>query len=130
MSTSTEAKTIRVTGIDLTGYMTTNVPRALDFYRDALGMEPTKIYPDDAGAEFTLADGATFGLWNPRDTMPFAKSQSVMLAVDDFPAALAHITSRGIPIIMQNESPVCFMAMIADPDGNQVIVHKRKPGND
>jgi predicted enzyme related to lactoylglutathione lyase len=24
------------------------------------------------------------------------------------------------------ESPVCWMATVADPDGNRVVIHKRK----
>ena len=27
------------------------------------------------------------------------------------------------------ETPVCHMVMVSDPDGNTVIIHKRKPGN-
>jgi hypothetical protein len=27
------------------------------------------------------------------------------------------------------ETPVCHMAVIRDPDGNKLCIHKRKPGN-
>jgi predicted enzyme related to lactoylglutathione lyase len=26
------------------------------------------------------------------------------------------------------ETPVCFMAVVADPDGNQILIHHRKDG--
>jgi hypothetical protein len=28
---------------------------------------------------------------------------------------------------LEYESPVCFMAMIGDSEGNSVVLHKRKP---
>ncbi|HZO92844.1 MAG TPA: VOC family protein [Candidatus Baltobacteraceae bacterium] len=130
MSTTAEAGSVRVTGIDLTGYMTKDAPRAIAFYRDVLGMEPTVVYPGDAGAEFTLPGGETFGLWNPGDTMPFQTASSALFAVPSVENAVKALEARGITVLMNNESPVCYMAMIADPDGNMVILHQRKPGND
>jgi len=130
MSTTAEAGSIRVTGIDLTGYMTQDAPRAIAFYRDVLGMQPTVVYPGDAGAEFTFPSGETFGLWNPGETMPFQKSNGVLFAVPSVENAVNALETRGIAILMRHESPVCYMAMIADPDGNMVVLHQRKPGND
>jgi len=120
-------RTFRVTGIDLTGYMATDVPRAIAFYRDVLGLEPSKVYPENHGAEYELADGTTFGLWGGGGMMPFQPSNGVLFAVDDLDAAVAAAKARGLPILMEHESPVCFMAMINDTEGNSVVLHKRKP---
>ncbi len=87
MSTTTDTGSIHVTGIDLSAYMTNDLERSLAFYR-TIGLEPTTVYPEQAGAEFTFADGSTFGLWNPRGMMPFQPASGVMLAVEDFPATL------------------------------------------
>ena len=73
-----------------------------------------------------LADGTTFGLWNSGDTMPFQPASAMLFAVDDFDAAIADVEARGVPIVFRNESPVCWMAMIHDPDGNGIVLHKRK----
>jgi predicted enzyme related to lactoylglutathione lyase len=27
------------------------------------------------------------------------------------------------------EAPGCFMAVVADPDGNQILIHQRKDGS-
>src|ERR1700676_2321327 len=51
----------KITGMDLSGYMVKDAARAIAFYRDILGLEPVKVYPDDLGAEYELADGTTFG---------------------------------------------------------------------
>ena len=116
-----------VTGMDLSGYMVKDAPRAIAFYRDVLGLEPVIVYPGNRGAEYEFADGTTFGLWGAAgDVMPFQPSNGILFAVDDFAAAVAAIKARGLPIHMEYETPVCFMAMISDTEGNIVTLHKRK----
>jgi predicted enzyme related to lactoylglutathione lyase len=116
-----------ITGMDLVGYMATDVPRAIAFYRDVIGLKPTKVFDENAGAEFELSDGSTFGLWSGNDMMPFQPSNCILFAVDDFDGALERMKSKNVPIVMQHESPVCFMAIVDDTEGNKVILHKRKP---
>ncbi|MDQ2818543.1 MAG: VOC family protein [Candidatus Eremiobacteraeota bacterium] len=116
-----------ITGMDLSGYMVKDAPRAIEFYRDVLGLEPLKVYPDNRGAEYELADGTTFGLWGGGGrVMPFQPSNGILFAVDDLEAAVSAVKARGIPVLMQNETPTCFMAMINDTEGNSVFLHKRK----
>jgi predicted enzyme related to lactoylglutathione lyase len=117
-----------VTGMDLSGYMVKDARRAINFYRDVLGLEPARLYPDERGAEYELPDGTTFGLWGGGGAvMPFQPSNGILFAVDDLDAAVAAIKARGIPIQMEHETPVCFMAMISDTEGNSIVLHKRKP---
>ena len=54
---------IKITGMDQSGYMVKDATRTIAFYRDVLGLEPVTVYPDNRGAEYVLADGTTFGLW-------------------------------------------------------------------
>ncbi|HET9394394.1 MAG TPA: VOC family protein [Candidatus Rubrimentiphilum sp.] len=118
---------IRVKGMDLSGYMVKDAPRAIAWYRDVLGLEPARVYSEDRGAEYDLPDGTTFGLWGGGGrVMPFQPSNGILFAVDDFDGAVSAIKARGIPIEMQNETPACFMAMIKDSEGNLVVLHKRK----
>lgn len=118
---------IQIKGMDLSGYMVKDAPRAIAWYRDVLGIEPARVYSEDRGAEYDLPDGTTFGLWGGGGrVMPFQPSNGILFAVDDFDGAVAAIKARGIPILMQNETPVCFMAMINDSEGNLVVLHKRK----
>lgn len=120
---------IRVTGIDLAGYMTTDAARAIAWYRDVLGLEPASLYPANRGAEYELADGTTFGLWGGLgDVVPFQAGNGILFSVADFDAALLALTDRGIPIVQQRDLPTCRMAMVADPDGNSVWLHQRKAG--
>ncbi|HVN68720.1 MAG TPA: SRPBCC domain-containing protein [Candidatus Binatia bacterium] len=115
-----------ITGIDLSGYMVKDAPRAIAFYRDVLGLEPARVYPENRGAEYDLPDGTTFGLWGGGgNAMPFQASNGILFAVDDLGAALAELEARGIPVVREFTTPNCRMAAIGDTEGNLVFLHKR-----
>ena len=63
-------------GFDLVGVMVRDANKAIAFYKNVLGLEPTEEFPN--GAEFQLADGAFFGVWQPPDgeDIPGGKSCS------------------------------------------------------
>jgi predicted enzyme related to lactoylglutathione lyase len=112
-----------VTGVDIMAYFTSDPQRSIAFYRDVLGMTPTEIDDKGRGAEFTLADGSTFGVWQPEEG---ASGACVMFAVNDIGAALAEFRKRGATLSDPEETPVCFMSFGADPDGNAIVIHQRK----
>ncbi len=112
-----------VVGLDLSAYLTKDAKRSIAFYRDVLGLTPTDIDEQGRGAEFTLADGQTFGVW---DTGEQKTGAVAMLAVRDAGAAIARIRAAGGQISDAEEVPgCCAMAFGADPDGNEYIVHAR-----
>jgi predicted enzyme related to lactoylglutathione lyase len=118
---------VSVSGMDLSGYMVQDAQRAIAFYREIFGLEPSMVYPDNRGAEYNLPDGSTFGLWGGGGkVMPFQPSNGVMFAVDDLDASVAALRQRGISPFYENETPVCRMAMIHDSEGNIITLHKRK----
>ncbi len=112
--------------MDLSVYMIKDAARAIGFYRDALGLEPVTVYPENKGAEYELADGTTFGLWEGGGAVPFQPNNGILFAVDDLPAAVEAVKARGIPVLMEHETPVCFLAMFNDTEGNTITLHKRK----
>jgi predicted enzyme related to lactoylglutathione lyase len=89
-------------------------------------MTPTEIDDKGRGAEFTLGDGSTFGVWRPDDGP--TSGAAVMFAVDDIHDALRGLRERGAQFTDAEETPVCYMASGQDPDGNVVIIHQRKSG--
>jgi predicted enzyme related to lactoylglutathione lyase len=115
-----------VTGMDISAFMCKDGARAIEWYRAVLGLEPVLVYPDNRGAEYELPDGTTFGLFGGGGAMPFQPSNGILFAVDDFDRAVSSLKERGIPIVMERETPNCFMAVINDPEGNSVFLHKRK----
>jgi predicted enzyme related to lactoylglutathione lyase len=112
-----------IKGIDIAAYLVRDPQRAIEFYRDVLGMTPTEIDDQGRGAEFTLADGSTFGVWKPEEG---GTGGAVMFAVDDAKSAVEHFRARGLALSEVAESPVCFMAFGSDPEGNAIIIHQRK----
>jgi predicted enzyme related to lactoylglutathione lyase len=126
MST-TRTGELRITGIDVHTYQVKDTQRAIAFYREVLGLTPSFERPD--GAEFELGDGSTFGLWNGGDRMPWVAGNGIMFAVENFDAAVAAARERGVKVMMQTETPVCFMALAEDSEGNHFLLHKRKSAN-
>lgn len=117
-----------VNGIDIATYYTRDPERSIAFYRDVLGMTPTWTDTEGGnGAEFTLADGSTFGVWKTQGISETgAPGGGFMLAVDDPHAKVAELRSKGVEIGDPFETHSCFMALTKDPDGIDVIIHKRK----
>ena len=123
----TQVAPIRIRGLDLSGYLVQDAPRAIAFYRNVFGLEPTLVYPEDRGAEYDLPDGTTFGLWGGGGkVMPFQPSNGILFAVDDLDAAVAQLAARDIAVRFQTETPFCRLAMINDSEGNIVTLHQRK----
>lgn len=118
----------RITNLDLSAYMVKDADRAIAFYRDVLGMEPTTVYPEHRGAEYEFSDGSTFGLWDPGEQMPFAPSYGNLFGVDDLEAAVAALEAKGVTVLQRFDTPVCKMAIVNDTEGNGVVLHQRKTG--
>jgi predicted enzyme related to lactoylglutathione lyase len=49
------------------------------------------------------------------------------LEADDFDAEIARLKSLGVKFSMEPmPTPLCHFAMICDPDGNRILIHKRR----
>lgn len=121
-----DQRPFKVKGMDISAFMCKDGARAIAWYRDVLGLEPALVYPDNRGAEYELPDGTTFGLFGGGGAMPFQPNNGILFAVDDFDRAVAWLKQRGIPLIFERETPVCFIAGVNDSEGNGVFLHKRK----
>jgi len=122
-----DLRTFAITGLDVSGYMVKDAPRAIAFYRDVLGLTPARLYADDRGAEFDFPEG-TFCLWGGggKSPIPFQPSNGVLFAVDDLDAAVTALKGRAIPIVAELQTPICRMAALIDTEGNTVFLHERK----
>ncbi len=70
---------------------------------------------------------ATFAIGGYPDWKPSDQGTLVAFEVDDLDAEMARLKSRGVPIVMETmDTPVCRCSIISDPDGNKIMLHKRK----
>ena len=113
-----------VTGVAFTMYPVTDVPRAVAFYQDALGLKKTEV-DLPYWVEFE-AGGATFGVGTFEQVGMAGSAQSLALEISDLPSLRAQLKARGIESSEPHESPVCWISGVKDPDGNQIWLHQSK----
>jgi predicted enzyme related to lactoylglutathione lyase len=54
---------------------------------------------------------------------------TVALAVENVAATVEMLRGKGVRVVMEPvEAPHCFLAIVADPDGNHIGLHQRKNG--
>ena len=123
---------MKITEIAFSSYPVTDVERARKFYEGVLGLKATQ--DQDMGEkghwiEYDIGSG-TLGIGKYDGWKPTGDGCTVGLEVENFGEAVAAIQASGTSIKMGPfETPVCHMLMVSDPDGNTVIIHKRKPGH-
>jgi predicted enzyme related to lactoylglutathione lyase len=113
--------------IAFTGIPTTDIKRARAFYEGVLGLKPTMESAGGLWVEYdvgtaTLGIGCYGEAWKPSPD-----GTCVAFEVDDLDAEVARLKNRGAKFAMAiTDTPVCRFAIICDPDGNKIMLHKRK----
>jgi catechol 2,3-dioxygenase-like lactoylglutathione lyase family enzyme len=113
---------MRVEQVDFVSIPTRDVPRAVSFYRDVLGL-PESEHTDGE----VEAPNVTLSFWNPeRDGEPFAANVAgLAFRVADVAAACEELDAAGGEVVGVEDSGVCHMGFCRDLDGNTVILHRR-----
>jgi len=121
---------MKVIEIAFSCYPVTDLKRAKQFYENTLGLKQTTIWGDDnqAWIEYDIGP-STLAITNyPSEWKPSPDGGGVALEVENFDSAIAELKKSGAKFRVEPmESPVCHMAIVFDPDGNSVCIHKRKP---
>ena len=122
---------MQVRDVDFVMLSVSDMDRSLTFYRDTLGLKPAAQWPP-SWCEFD-AGKTTIAIAKPPSEAPqppYNGGTSVALAVPDAKAAMEELRAKGVTILQDvEESSVCFMGLIADPDGNLLWLHQRKDGS-
>jgi len=119
---------MKVNAIAFVGIPVTDMKGAREFYEGMLGLQPDAEMTGEMWTEYsigrgTLALGCVGDQWKPS-----SDGTSVALEVEDFEGAIAGLKRSGVRFAAEDiESPVCRMAVVEDPDGNKIIIHKLKP---
>lgn len=124
---------MKVLELAFTCYPVKDMPAARAFYEGLLGLTPTTITGGGGGPQWVeyeigphvLSIGCAPGF------EPNMHGASVGVEVDDFDQAIEELRAAGVKFRIEPlATPVCRMAMVFDPDGNSLTIHKRNPGRD
>jgi predicted enzyme related to lactoylglutathione lyase len=105
-------------------YVTTNMDRAVAFYRDALGL-PLKFQDGARWAQFD-AGGANFSLSAPEEAADNASGAVIVFEVDDLDAARSGLSAHGASVVSERDMGDHGRSLtFRDPDGNLVQLFQR-----
>src|SRR5688572_18168183 len=113
---------MHVEQVDFVSVPTRDASRAVSWYRDVLGL-PVSDYTD---AEIETPN-LTLSFWVPEEQgEPFVPNENgIALRVEDVAAAVEEVRAVGAEVIGIQDSGVCHMGFVKDPDGNVLILHRR-----
>src|SRR2546430_790792 len=100
--------------------------RARKFYQETLELKPARTQMDGGWVEYDLGP-ITIGVGCHPAWQPSRDGTTIAFEVEDIDAAVDKLKGRGVSFdIEKTETPVCWMAQFRDPDGNKLVIHKRK----
>lgn len=117
--------------IAFTGYPVTDMPRSRRFFEQVLGLTmsrqwgesdaPTWVEYDIGGGCLAIITGADLE-WPPANGGP-----SAALEVDNLQEYVTKLKTTGVKFLWEpQESKMCWMAVVLDPDENRLVIHQRK----
>jgi catechol 2,3-dioxygenase-like lactoylglutathione lyase family enzyme len=114
---------VNVEQVDFITIPTRNAKRAVEFYRDVLGLPVSEF--SDGEVE---TPNVTLGFWNPEEQgIEFKPNEAgFAIRVADVAEARRELEAKGVEFMGDTfDSSVCHMGFFKDPDGNVVILHRR-----
>ncbi len=119
---------MQVEHVDFWAVPVTDMERSKRFYGETLGLPQEQHAEDQGFPEYKLGDNGFLyllklesigGSFQGPHTAGFA------LRVPDVAEAKAELEAKGVEFAGMLDSGVCHMAFFADPDGNQIVLHRR-----
>jgi catechol 2,3-dioxygenase-like lactoylglutathione lyase family enzyme len=100
---------------------------AVHFYGQVLGLPESKRWGKMPAAEFETGNLTIAVMQSDAFGVDFqTNNHPIEFRVDDFDAAHAELTSRGVEFHGETlDSGVCYQAFFKDPDGNRLAIHHR-----
>ncbi|MEP7015614.1 MAG: VOC family protein [Verrucomicrobiota bacterium] len=122
---------MKIKRIGFVGIPVTDLKRARAFYEEVLGLTASEEMMGGNWVEYgigedTLAIANVGEHWTPSD-----QGTGAALEVEDFDEAIRRLKDRQVRFAAEPfETPCCHMAVVQDPDGNKLMIHKLKPENE
>ena len=109
----------------------TDIKRARSFYEEVLGLKVSDEMMSGKWIEYAVGAN-TLAIANVSDTWtPSEQGTGAAFEVEDFDEAIKRLKDRHVHFAAEPfETPCCHMAVIQDPDGNKLMIHKLKPENE
>jgi len=113
---------MHVEQVDFVSVPTRDYERAVAWYRDVFGL-PVSEFSDGEVETPNL----TMSFWKPEENgEPFVPNENgIALRVADVHAAVDEARAAGAEVLGIEDSGVCHMGFVKDPDGNVLILHRR-----
>jgi len=111
--------------VDFVAVLTQDIPRAKQFYGETLGLPVETEGENDM--EFTLGQ-VTLDVFDPSSVgQEFAPSPGgIAIRVADVALARTELEAKGVTFDGDIvDTGVCHFAFFKDPDGNQLMLHRR-----
>ncbi len=108
-----------------------DIKRARSFYEEVLGLKASDEMMQGRWIEYDVGDD-TLAIANVSDTWtPSDQGTGAAFEVEDFDEAIKNLKDAGVKFAAEPfETPCCHMAVVQDPDGNKLMIHKLKPENE
>jgi predicted enzyme related to lactoylglutathione lyase len=122
---------MKINAIGFVAISVTDVKRARSFYEDVLGLKVSEEMMAGMWIEYSVGDD-TLAIANVGETWtPSDQGTAAAFEVEDFDEAIQRLKDRHVPFAAEPfETPCCHMAVVQDPDGNKLMIHKLKPENE
>lgn len=119
---------MKITNLAFVGIPVTDMKRARDFYEGVLGLEVEETMMSGRWVEYSLGNNTLAIASVGTEWLPSDQGTGAALEVENFDDAVKYLRDRHVPFSTQPyESPCCWMTIINDPDGNNIVIHKLKP---
>jgi predicted enzyme related to lactoylglutathione lyase len=129
MDTLITKPTVQIREIAFTGYPVTDLARARNFYENVLGLKTSAIWESSASSWIEYNVGAaTLAITNmsPEHWKPSQDGPSLAFEVEDFESAIQALRDAAVVFYLDPfATEACQLAVIADPDGNSIAIHRR-----
>ena len=122
---------MKVKAIGFVGIPVTDIRRAREFYEDVLDLKVSDEMMSGKWIEYSVGDD-TLAIANVGDQWtPSDQGTGAAFEVEDFNEAIRRLKDRHVRFAAEPfETPCCHMAVVQDPDGNKLMIHKLKPENE
>ena len=119
---------MKIKNIAFVGIPVTDMTRARGFYEDVIGLVVADEMMSGNWIEYTVGDNTLAivnvgAQWAPSD-----QGAAAAFEVENFGETVKYLKEKQIHFAAEPfETPCCHMAVVQDPDGNKLIIHKLKP---